>query len=117
MMNRIMIAGSIMAIAVLASGCVPAGTEGDNTSLITMALFLIGLFAIFYFLMIRPQRKRQKEHDTVMHSLQKGDRVITVGGMYGQIESIDPNSIVLKVESGTTIRMAKDAIAGKLEKT
>ena len=116
MTNLAMIAGYLVAIVVLMSGCAPAGaSQRDNTSLITMIIFLVGLFAIFYFLMIRPQRKRQKEHDAVTQSLQKGDRVITIGGMYGQIESIDPNSVVLKVESGATIRLAKDAIAGKLE--
>ena len=63
--------------------------------------------------MIRPQRKRQKEQQKMMADLQRGDRVITTAGIYGVIESIDENSIVLKLESGGTMRVVRNAIAGK----
>ena len=76
---------------------------------------IIFIFAIFYFLMIRPQRKRQKEQRELMEGLQRGDRVITIGGIYGQIESLTEESAVLKVESGGTIRVARNSIAGKRE--
>ncbi|MDD4859950.1 MAG: preprotein translocase subunit YajC [Dehalococcoidales bacterium] len=118
MMNLVILAGLIITMLALAAGCVPAGTGtaagGDTSSLISMVVFVLGLFVVFYFLMIRPQKKRQKQHATLMQSLQKGDHIITIGGMHGQIESIDQNSVVLKVESGATLRFAKDAIAGKV---
>ncbi|OGO06212.1 MAG: preprotein translocase subunit YajC [Chloroflexi bacterium RBG_13_56_8b] len=76
-----------------------------------MIVFLVLIFAMFYFLMIRPQRKRQKEHQKMMEELKRGDRVITAGGIYGVIESVSEDSVVIKVESGTTLRLAKSSVA------
>ncbi len=80
-----------------------------------MVIFLVLIFAVFYFLMVRPQRKRQKEHQQLIEELQKGDNVITAGGIFGQVENLGPDSIVLKVESGATIRVARASIIGKRE--
>jgi preprotein translocase subunit YajC len=114
------ILGLVLIVAVLATmallgGCVPTDTEGGGSSTIYMVAFLVLIFAMFYFLMIRPQRKRQKEHQQMMEELRKGDRVITAGGIYGVIESVSEDSIVIKVESGTTIRLAKSSVALKRE--
>ena len=97
----------------LMGGC--ATTEGGDstTSTIYLVVFMVLLFGVFYFLIIRPQRKRQQEHQEMAEKLQPGDRIITIGGIYGRIESVREDSIVIKVESGATIRMAKNAIAGK----
>ncbi len=96
-------------------GCAPAGepAEGFNWTII---VFLVLIFGIFYFLFIRPQRKRQKDHQQLMQELSKGDRVITAGGIYGQIESLSEDSVVLKIESGTTIRIARSSVIGKQER-
>jgi preprotein translocase subunit YajC len=77
-----------------------------------MIVFLVLIVAAFYFLAIRPQRKRQKEHQELMEGLRKGAKVITLGGIYGQIESISEDSVVIKLESGATLRIAKSSIAG-----
>ncbi|HEY78547.1 MAG TPA: preprotein translocase subunit YajC [Dehalococcoidia bacterium] len=79
-------------------------------------VFLVLIFALFYFLMIRPQRKRQKEHQELVGQLQKGDRVVTAGGIYGIIESISEDSVVIKVESGATMRVARGSVALKRER-
>ena len=75
---------------------------------------LIGILAVFglmiYFLMIRPFRQREKQHDYLVDSLEKGETVVTAGGLYGKIESIDESSVVLKVESGATVRVTKGAV-------
>jgi preprotein translocase subunit YajC len=114
-----LIAVLLITTLVLIGGCYPAQTpaegEGGGGFSWTMIIFLVLIFAIFYFLMIRPQRKRQKEQRELMAGLQKGDRVITAGGIYGQIESLSEDSAVLKVESGATIRVARSSIAGKRE--
>ncbi len=117
MINRAIITGLLISIAVFAGGCATGETPegGETGSIIPFILFLVGIVVIFYFLMIRPQRKRQKEHDSLVHELKKGDRVVTAGGIYGQIESIDQISVVLKVESGATLRMAKSSIIGRQE--
>lgn len=82
-------------------------------NLVTMIIFLVFIVGIFYFFTIRPQRKRQKEHGALIQSLKKGDRVITAGGIYGQVENVEQDSVVLKVESGATLRMVKGSIIGK----
>ena len=117
MIKRATITGLLISIAVFAGGCAVGETPegGETGSIIPFILFLVGIVVIFYFLMIRPQRKRQKEHDSLVHELKKGDRVVTAGGIYGQIESIDQVSVVLKVESGATFRMAKSSIIGRQE--
>ena len=102
----------------LSSGCLPAegaaGAEGSSPW--TMIIFLVLIFGVFYFLMIRPQRKRQKEHQQLVEELKRGDQVITAGGIYGQIESLSEDSIVLKIESGSTIRIARGSVIGKRER-
>jgi len=89
------------------------GKMGEGSSTIFMIVFLVLIFGLMYFLTIRPQRKRQKEHEQVTKELKKGDRVITNSGIYGQIENIGENSVVLKIESGATMRVARNSILGK----
>ena len=117
--NRILNLGLILGLFIgllSIAGCVPAGEPGEEGSIWPMVGFLVLIFAMFYFLMIRPQRKRQKEHEELMSELKKGDKVVTAGGIYGQIESVSQDSIVLKVESGATIRVARNSIASKRSK-
>lgn len=93
------------------SGCVPQQEPPEEGGFDwTIILFLILMFVIVYFLIIRPQRKKQREHEELMTELKRGDRVITAGGIYGQIESISEDSVIIKVESGTTMRVAKGSI-------
>jgi preprotein translocase subunit YajC len=117
-MNRILKSGLVVAllIAVLAlvGSCTTTGTTSSNQSSTTSTLYLVGflvlIFALFYFVMIRPQRKRQKDQQNMISALQKGDRVITAGGIFGVIESIREDSVVIKVEGGTLLRVAKSSI-------
>ena len=95
-------------------GCATAGENGGEGEFDwSFIVILVAIFAVFYFLLIRPQQKKQKEHKQLTEELQRGDRVITAGGIHGQIESISEDSVVLKVESGTTIRVTKSSVAGK----
>lgn len=81
-----------------------------------MLLFLVVIFAFFWFVMVRPQRKRQKEHQQMMEGLNKGDKVITAGGIYGTIDSLSEDTVTIKVEGGTTLRVARGSIAVIQEK-
>jgi len=107
----------VLALAAMLAlaGCVPAtGTTTDTgPSSIYYIVILVAIFAIFYFLTIRPQRKRQKEQQKLIEELKKGDRVVTIGGIYGEVESTDEDSVTLKVESGT-VRVIKGAIHHKI---
>ena len=73
---------------------------------------MVAIFAIFYFLMVVPMRKRQKALQTLVENLKKGDRVVTNGGLYGEIAAIDASVVVLKVADNVKIRVARSAIAG-----
>ena len=76
-------------------------------------IVLVVMFGVFYFLIIRPQRKRQGEHQKLVEELQKGDKVITIGGIYGEIDSVGEYDVVLKVEDGSRLRFLKNSIMGK----
>jgi preprotein translocase subunit YajC len=99
-------------------GCIPTtqGQEEQPTGLqstLPMIIILILLFAMFYFLMIRPARQREKKQKEIITSLQPGDIVITASGIFGKIESMREDSVVLKVESGATIRVLRSSILGR----
>jgi len=76
-------------------------------------LFLVLIFAAMYFFMIKPQRKRQKEQQELVQELRRGDKVVTTGGIYGQIENVSQDTVVLRIESGATMKVARISIAGK----
>lgn len=71
---------------------------------------LIAVIAIFYFLMIRPQRKRQKEIDNFRKALQPGQEVVTSGGIYGKIKEINDNVVLLEVAHNVCIKVDKSTI-------
>jgi preprotein translocase subunit YajC len=73
-------------------------------------MFLI--FALFYVLMIVPSRKRQKALQQVLENLKKGDRVVTNGGLYGEVAAVTGATVVLKVADNVKVRVAKSAITG-----
>ena len=78
-----------------------------------MVIFLVAIFAVMYFLMIRPRQKQQKEHEEMTKELSVGDKVIIAGGIYGQIESISEDTAILRIESGATMKVARSSILGK----
>jgi preprotein translocase subunit YajC len=80
-----------------------------------MIIFLVVIFAVMYFLMIRPRQRQQKEQEAMMAELRPGDKVILAGGIYGQIESLSEDTAILKIESGATMRVARNSILGKQE--
>ena len=89
------------------AGSAPSST-GSFLSLITTVIMMI---AIFYFFLIRPQSKRQKETEKMLAALKKGDKVVTIGGIHGTITSVKENTIVLKVDDNTKIEFNRTAIA------
>jgi preprotein translocase subunit YajC len=78
-----------------------------------MLIFLVALFAIMYFLMIRPRQRQQKQHEAMMQELRPGDKVIIASGIYGQIESLGEDTAILRIESGATMKVARSSILGK----
>lgn len=83
-----------------------SGSEGAIINL----LFLGALFFVFYFFIIRPQSKRQKEIQKKVEAMKKGDKVVTSGGMIGQVSSIDDDTVLLEIDSGVKARFQKGSI-------
>lgn len=83
----------------------------------TEMLVMIGVFfAIMYFMIIRPQQKRQKEHKTLMNSLTKGDEVVTNGGMMGRIQKVGDDVVNVELAENVVIKVQKQAISSVLPK-
>ena len=72
---------------------------------------MIAIFAIFYFFLIRPQNKKQKETEKMIAALKKGDKVVTIGGIHGVISSTKEKTVVVKVDDNTKIEFNRTAIA------
>ena len=113
---------ALLALMVSVSSCYPAATTNadgttttasSSTSIFYMLGFIVILFGLMYFFTIRPQRKKQQEAQKMLQALQKGDKVITNAGIYGQIENTYEDSFLLRTDSGSTIRVAKWAVVGK----
>jgi preprotein translocase subunit YajC len=83
--------------------------RGNFTFLISLVLMV----AIFYFLLIRPQQRRVRQQRDLVQSLDVGDEVVTIGGLFGTIRSISDDEVTLEVSPGTELRFVKQAIARK----
>lgn len=92
-----------------------AGTPGTSSagtpSPIASLMPIILVFAIFYFLLLRPQRRKQIEHQEMISRLKKNDEVITSGGIYGTVVNVKENSVILRVDDNVKIEVQKSAIA------
>lgn len=83
---------------------------GDGGGAMINLLFLGAIFFVFYFFIIRPQTKRQKEIQQKVSELKKGDKVVTGGGMIGVVNSIDEDTVLLEIDSGVKARFQKSSI-------
>lgn len=88
-----------------------AGGQGGQAGGIAGFLPIIILFAIFYFLLIRPQQKKAKEHREMIANLKKGNRIVTSGGIYGTIQSIDDTTISLEIAEKVKIKVTRGNVA------
>jgi preprotein translocase subunit YajC len=79
-------------------------------------IFLIGMFAIMYFFLIRPQVKRQKEHKKMVEALQKGDEVQTMGGLMGKITDIGETFVKLEIAQGTVVTVRRVSVEAVMPK-
>lgn len=74
-------------------------------------LYIVGLFALLWFLMIRPQQQRQKKHAEMVRNLNVNDRVVTIGGIYGTIVKVKEDSLTLRVADNVRIEVLKNAVS------
>ena len=76
---------------------------------------LIILFGIFYFLIIRPQQKQQKEHASMLEALGRGDKIVTTGGLYAEIVKVEEDFIKIKLNDTNIVKLDKGYVAKKVE--
>ena len=79
-------------------------------------LFLVAMFVLMYFLLIRPQQKRAKAHKNLLKELKKGDEIVTNGGVVGKINSVDESFATLEIAEGVVVKVQKQGINQKMPK-
>lgn len=89
----------------------PSGAAGQQSSPIAAFMPLILIFIIFYFLLIKPQQKKQKEHQRMLSNIQKGDKVITTGGIHGMAANVKDDVISVKIAENVKIDVSRNCIA------
>ncbi|MCL5770687.1 MAG: preprotein translocase subunit YajC [Actinobacteria bacterium] len=121
----------ILLIGIISSGCnllVPASsgsttvaTNADGTPVQPSFLakygtwiWLIVLVVAFYFLLIRPQRQRSKAQQDLLGNIQRGDEIVTVGGIFGKVKDVGSDSLIVTISSGVDIKISKSAVARKI---
>lgn len=80
-------------------------------------LFLVFMFGAMYFLMIAPQRKKQKEHDKMLKALTTGDEIVTTGGIYGTITSVKEDRFIVRISDSAKIEIGKGFVHALVKKT
>ncbi len=93
-----------------------AAGGGATGSEFLSLLPMIGIFVVFYFLLIRPQQKRAKEQKAMLGALEKGDEVVTAGGIVGKVTKLDENYVTLQVGGGSEIAFQRNAVTALLPK-
>ncbi len=78
-------------------------------------LLMVGMFAVLYFFMIRPQQKRAKEHQAMLKTLSKGDRVLTTGGIFGSVIGVKDDVVVLSIAEGCKVEVSIQNVTAKLD--
>jgi preprotein translocase subunit YajC len=93
------------------------GATGSGTSALSAFIPIILMFAIFYFLLIRPQTKKAKEHREMLGALKNGDKVITSGGIFGEITGIDKdkNSVTMEIAPKVRIKVTRESVAAVIK--
>lgn len=99
-----------------AMGTPPGGGAGGGQSALTSMVPLVIMFGIFYFLLIRPQQKKAKEHKALLDALKKGDQVVTAGGMHGKVTAVEENVVTIEVANNVNIKFNKGHVAAIIDK-
>jgi preprotein translocase subunit YajC len=106
---------NILSVAFAAADSSAANSSASPMANYTFYILIAATFAIMYFFMIRPQKKKEKERQNLIASIQKGDKVLTVGGMYGIVDELKGNDIiVIKVSGNTKIEFTRNSVQTKI---
>jgi preprotein translocase subunit YajC len=75
-------------------------------------IIIVVLVALFWLLLIRPQRRRQAEQNALIQNIEVGDEIVTAGGLFGHVKSVDDDELLVEIAPGTNVRIARRAVAG-----
>ena len=89
-----------------------AGSASSTSQLVSTFVPFVLIIAIFYFFLIRPQNKKQKETEKMINALKKGDKIVTIGGIHGVVSSTKEKTVIVKVDDNCKIEFSRSAIAG-----
>jgi preprotein translocase subunit YajC len=98
------------------SDAMAQGAESQGGGTLELILPLLLMFGIFYFLLIRPQQKKAKEHKNMVGAIGKGDEIITNGGLLAKITSVDDNFLTCKISDNVEVKIQRHAVASVLPK-
>ncbi len=99
------------AYAMGTGGAGGAGTQGGGMSALILP---IAICVIFYFLLIRPQQKKAKEHRAMLSALKKGDKIISSGGLHGEITGLSDDAITMEIAPKVRVKISRGSVAGKI---
>ena len=94
----------------------PQGGDGGGSGLISTLIMFGAIFLIFYFMIIRPQQKRTKERDKMLSNLEKGDKVVTSGGIHGIVAGLEEKTALLQIADNVKVKVERSAINTVLAK-
>lgn len=104
---------SLLPLLQAAPSATPVASGGGSSSfgMLIQVLPIVALIAVFYFLVLRPQNKKQKETKKMLEALKKGDKVITIGGVHGVVSSVKENTVIVKVDENCKLEFLRSAIS------
>lgn len=89
----------------------PPGGAGDGGGIMSTVIMFALIIGIFYFMILRPQQKRQKERQKLLDSVKKGDKIITAGGLHGQVAGLDEKTVLIQVAENVKLKFERSAVA------
>jgi preprotein translocase subunit YajC len=84
---------------------------GGSQAMIYQVIMWVGIIGVFYFFMIRPQQKKQKEQKELLNNLKKGDQVVTIGGIHARIYTVEETTVTLELDKGVKLTVDKSAVS------
>lgn len=105
-----------MMLSVITFILLQAKTSSASSQLISNLIFIGGIILVFYFFMIRPQAKKQKDQKSFITNVKKGDKVVTIGGLYGKVYAVDEETVTLEVDKSVKLTFDKNSISQEYSK-
>ena len=93
----------------------PSGQAAPGGGLVQTLMFILPIIFIFWFLIIRPEKKRKQEHIRMIAEIEKGDKIVTIGGIYGRVIERKDDKLTLEISDGVRIRMTPDSVLRVLD--